>query len=86
MSFMFCVRSEMRNSKKKCEMVPIYSAKDYFAGKKDAKPVGQMSNPDAIGPVLVDRETLFRIMAERRPVRFRPLGTEVDTNAEETHV
>ena len=75
----------MRNTKKKREMVPVCSAKDYFAGKKDAKPVGWMGNPDEIGPVLLDRETLFRLMAERYPVRFRPLGTEVDKNAEEPH-
>ena len=56
----------MRNSKKKREMVPMYSAKDYFAGKKDAKPVGQMSNPDMIGPVLVDRETLERLLGKGR--------------------
>ena len=59
----------MRNSKKKREMVPMYSAKDYFAGKKDVKPVGQMSNPDMIGPVLVDRETLFRLMATQTAVK-----------------
>ena len=74
----------MGNSKKKREMVPMYSAEDFFSGKKDARPVGQMSNPDEIGPVLVDRETLFRIMAERRPARFRPLGTETDKNEEGT--
>ena len=59
----------MRSPKKKREMVPMYSAKDYFAGKKDAKPVGQMSNPDEIGPVLVDRETLFRLMAAQTAVK-----------------
>ena len=68
----------MRNSKKKREMVPMYSAKDYFAGKKDAQPAGLMSNPDAIGPIIVDRETLFRIMAERRPVRFKTAEPETD--------
>ncbi len=75
----------MRNTKKKRGMVPMYSAKDYFAEKKDARPVGRMSNPDEIGPVLVDRDTLFRLMAERRPVRVRPLETEVDKNEEEPH-
>ena len=59
----------MRNSKKKRERLPMYSAKDYFAGKKDAKPVGQMSNPDAIGPMIVDRETLFRLMADQTAAR-----------------
>ena len=75
----------MQGNKKKREMVPVYSAAEFFSGKKGARPVGRMSNPDEIGPVLVDRETLFRLMAERYPVRFRPLGTEVDKNAEEPH-
>ena len=75
----------MQENKKKREMVPMYSAADFFAGKKDARPTGWMSNPDEIGPVLVDRETLFRLMAERRPVRFRPLETEGDKNEEEPH-
>ena len=59
----------MRNSKRKREMVPMYSARDFLAGKKGAKPVGRMSNPDAIGPVLVDRETLFRLMAAHTAVK-----------------
>ena len=42
----------------------MYSAEDFFSGKKDAKPGGWMSNPDDFGPVLVDRETLFRLKAE----------------------
>ena len=71
----------MRNSKKKREMGPMYSAQEYFAGKKDAKPVGQMSNPDAIGPMIVDRETLFRLMAERRPVSFKTAEPETDKEA-----
>ncbi len=57
----------MRNLKKKRDIVSMYSAKDYFAGKKDAEPVGQMSNPDDVGPVFVDSETLLRLMSERRP-------------------
>ena len=68
----------MKKKKKKREMVSMYSAKDYFAGKKDAKPVGQMSNPDAIGPMIVDRETLFRLMAGRRPVSFKTAKPETD--------
>ena len=51
----------MKQSKSK--KVPMYSAEDFFSGKKDAKPVGWMSDPDEIGPVLVDRETLFRLAA-----------------------
>ena len=50
----------------KREKVSMYSAEDFFSGKKDAKPVGWMSNPDDFGPVLVDRETLFRLMAEAK--------------------
>ena len=75
----------MRKPKTKREMVPMYSAKDYFAGKKDAKPVGWMSNPDEIGPVLVDRATLFRLMAERRSVSSRLSETEANKNTEEPH-
>ena len=71
----------MSNSKKKRDMVSIHSAKDYFAGKKDAQPAGLMSNPDAIGPMIVDRETLFRLMAERRPVRFKTAEPETDKEA-----
>ena len=52
----------MKQSKSK--KVPMYSAEDFFSGKKDAKPVGWMSDPDEIGPVLVDRETLFRLAAK----------------------
>ena len=54
----------MNTPKKKRKMVPMYSAEDFFSGKKDAKPVGLMSNPDDFGPVIVDRETLFRLMGE----------------------
>ena len=75
----------MKNLKTKRKMMPMYSAKDYFAGKKDAKPVGQMNNPDAIGPMIVDRETLFRLMAASRPASFRPPETEVGKNSEATH-
>ena len=35
-------------------------------GKASAKPVGQMSNPDAIGPIIVDRETLERLLGKGR--------------------
>ena len=50
----------------KHQKVLMYSAKDFFSGKKDAKPVGWMSNPDDFGPVFVDRETLFRLKAEAK--------------------
>ena len=56
-----CERSDMKKARR--EKVPMYSAEDFFSGKKKAKPVGLMSNPDDFGPVIVDRETLFRLMA-----------------------
>ena len=52
----------MDKPEKKRKMVPMYSAEDFFSGKKDAKPVGWMSDPDEIGPVLVDRATLERLL------------------------
>ena len=56
----------MKRPKRKRKMVPMYSAEDFFSGKKDAKPVGWMSDPDEIGPVLVDRATFERMFAECR--------------------
>ena len=35
----------MEKPKRKRKMVPMYSAEDFFSGKKDAKPVGWMSDP-----------------------------------------
>ena len=52
----------METTKKKREMVPMYSAEDFFSDKKDAKPVGWMSDPDEPGPVVVDRATLERLL------------------------
>ena len=43
-------------------IVQVRTIADFFAGKKDAKPVGWMSDPDEIGPVLVDRATLERLL------------------------
>ncbi len=57
----------MRQTKRK--MVPMYSAEDFFSRKKDSKPVGLISDPDDFGPVLVDRKTLFRLMAEANAKR-----------------
>ena len=54
----------MDKPEKKRKMVPMYSAEDFFSGKKDAKPVGWMSDPDEPGPVLVDRATLERLLHE----------------------
>ena len=55
-------KTEMDKPKRKHKMVPMYSAEDFFSGKKDAKPVGWMSNPDEPGPVVVDRATLERLL------------------------
>ena len=41
--------NDMNTPKKKRKMVPMYSAADFFSGKKDAKPVGWMSDPDKSG-------------------------------------
>ena len=48
--------------KPKRKMVPMYSAADFFSGKKDAKPVGWMSDPDEPGPVILDRETWEKLV------------------------
>lgn len=50
--------------KKKRKMVPVYTAEDFFSGKKDAKPVGMMSDPDDIGPVLLDRKAWNRLFGD----------------------
>ena len=52
----------MNTPKKKRKMVPMYSAADFFSGKKDAKPVGWMSDPDEPGPVVLDRESWKKLM------------------------
>lgn len=57
----------------KREMVPMYSAEDFFSGKKDAKPVGLMSKPDDFGPVLVDRGTLFQLKAVKPLQKGEPV-------------
>ena len=59
-------RSEMKQLKKKRKEMPIYSPNDFFSGKKDAKPVGWMSDPDECGSVLVDRVTLERLGVNRK--------------------
>ena len=62
----------MRKPGKKREMVPMFSAEDFFAGKKDAKPVGWINNPDKVGPVLVDRVG-YSVSSERG---LRKKGTD----------
>lgn len=51
------------NGKRK--RVPMFSAADFFSGKKDAKPVGWMSDPDRPGPVIVDRKTLESLLGDQ---------------------
>ena len=46
----------MNRPKKKRKMVPIYDFDDILAGKKNPKKIGRMSDPDAPGPVILDRE------------------------------
>ena len=55
----------MNKPKKKRKMLPLYSAEDSLSGKKDAQPVGWVSDPDEIGPVLVDRATLEQLLLKR---------------------
>ena len=52
----------MDKPKRKRKMVPMYSAADFFSGKKDAKPVGWMSDPDEPGPVILDQETWEKLV------------------------
>ena len=60
------------------KMVPMFSAADFFSGKKDAKPVGWMSDPDAPGPVIVDMETLESLLDDKAT------GTGADTSDDES--
>ena len=55
--FLIVKGNDMNTPKKKRKMVPMYSAADFFSGKKDAKPVGWMSDPDKPGPVILDRKS-----------------------------
>ena len=64
------------NGKRK--MVPMFSAADFFSGKKDAKPVGWMSDPDEPGPVIVDRKTLESLLDDKAT------GTGADTSDDES--
>ena len=48
-------------------MVPMYSAEDFFSGKKDAKPVGWMSDPDEPGPVILDHKSWEKLMGTKHP-------------------
>jgi len=55
----------MDNPKGKRKRVPMFSAADFFLEKKDAKPVGWMSDPDKPGPVIVDLKTLESLLGDK---------------------
>jgi hypothetical protein len=63
------------NGKRK--IVPMFSAADFFSGKKDAKPVGWMSDPDQPGSVIVDLKTLESLMDDKT------VGTGADALGDE---
>ncbi len=68
----------MDNPNRKRKRVPMFSAADFFSGKKDAKPVGWMSDPDEPGPVIVDRKTLESLLDDKAT------GTGADTSDDES--
>ena len=68
----------MDNPNGKRKMVPMFSVVDFFSGKKDAKPVGWMSDPDEPGPVIVDRKTLESLLDDKAT------GTGADTSDDES--
>ena len=46
----------IKRPKKKRKMIPAHIAEDVLSGKKNPRSVGRMSDPDAPGPVILDRE------------------------------
>ena len=48
-----------------CSMELRFRAADFFSGKKDATPVGWMSDPDKPGPVILDRESWEKLVGIR---------------------
>ena len=68
----------MDNPERKRKTVPMFSAADFFSGKKDAKPVGWMSDPDEPGPVIVDLKTLESLLDDKAT------GTGADTSDDES--
>ena len=67
----------MDNPNGKRKRVPMFSAADFFSEKKDAKPVGWMSDPDQPGPVIVDRKTLESLLDDKT------VGTGADALGDE---
>ena len=55
----------MGNPNGKRKRVPMFSAADFFSEKKDAKPVGWMSDPDKPGSVIVDLKTLESLLGDK---------------------
>ena len=55
----------MDNPNRKRKRVQMFSAEDFFSGKKNPKPIGWMSDPDKPGPVIVDRKTLESILGDK---------------------
>ena len=53
------------------------SVRQTFSGKKDAKPVGWMSDPDQPGPIIVDRKTLESLLDDKT------VGTGADALGDE---
>lgn len=64
----------MDNPNGKRKMVPMFSVAD----KKDAKPVGWMSDPDEPGPVIVDLKTLESLLDDKSS------GADAHSTDEET--
>lgn len=64
----------MNAPKRKRKMVPMYSAADFFSGKKAPKPVGWMSDPDKPGPIIVDLKTQESLLDDKAA------GTSTDTS------
>ena len=56
----------MNEPKKKRKMIPAHIAEDVLSGKKNPRSAGRMSDPDAPGPLIIDREALNRLLAGRK--------------------
>ena len=56
----------MNEPKKKRKMIPAHIAEDVLSGKKNPRSVGRMSDPDAPGPLILDREALNRLVRAGR--------------------
>jgi len=69
----------MDNPERKRKTVPMFSAADFFSGKKDAKPVGWMNDdPGELGPVIVDLKKLESLLDDKSS------GADAHSTDEET--